>query len=369
MKECTTTDQKRYWKLVRQLNQNEVKNSQYVSPNNLTEHFKSILKSKRQLKIPQDSTKTGKLDYPFTLEELEIASKSMKPGKASGIDNLSNEMICAFFETYPNITLILFNNILDNNTAIQEWTKGIITAIHKKGSKSDPDNYRGISLLSCLGKFFTITMYNRLLEFCMKNKILSPTQLGYVPGNRTSDAHLIINNLIQKQCHLNNNRLYTCFVDFSKAFDTIPRDTLLNKLLNFGIEGKFFNIIKNMYTNDKVCIKYNSKITDYFEANLGVKQGCRLSPLLFNIYLSDLPETLDDPQHSNKTFPYPNAIFWADDIAMFSESEKGLTKMLKTLEKYCDTNELTLNTDKTKCMIFNKTGRLIRTPFYYKNIK
>lgn len=370
MEQCNVTEQKRYWKLVRQLNQNEIKTSQYVSPKNLSLHFKSILNSKRTLKIPQDSTKIGKLDYLFTSEELEKAAKSLKPGKASGIDNLSNEMIAAFFEIYPHIILTLFNNILDSNTTIHDWTKGIITAIHKKGSKSDPENYRGISLLSCLGKFFTSALYNRLLEFSIKNKILSPTQLGFVPGNRTSDAHLIIHNLIHKQCHINNGRLYTCFIDFSKAFDTIPRDTLLNKLLDFGIEGKFFNILKNIYTNDKICIKHGNKITDYFEVNLGVKQGCILSPLLFNIYLADLPKILDnDPQSINKTFPYPSTILWADDIAMFSESEEGLAKMLKTLEKYCDENELTLNTDKTKCMIFNKNGRLLRTPFYYNNVK
>ena len=156
------------------------------------------------MNIPPDSSKIGKLDHPFTSEELEKAIKSLKPNKASGIDTISNKMICAFFEICPHIILTLFNNILDRNTTIHDWTKGIITAIHKKGSKSDPENYRGISLLSCLGKLFTIAMYNRLLEFSIKNKILSPSQLGFVPGNRTSDAHLIIHNLVHKQCHVNN---------------------------------------------------------------------------------------------------------------------------------------------------------------------
>ena len=86
-------------------------------------------------------------------------------GKASGIDTISNEMISCFLELYPHIILTLFNTILDKNVTIDEWTVGIITAIHKKGSKSDPENYRGISLLSCIGKFFTSVLYNRLLEF------------------------------------------------------------------------------------------------------------------------------------------------------------------------------------------------------------
>ena len=101
-----------------------------------------------------------------------------------------------------------------------------------------------------------------------------------------------------------------------------------------------------------------------------MKQGCILSPLLFNIFLSDLPNLLDaDIQSENPTLDHPSSLFWADDIVLFSESEEGLRKMLKTMERYCEKNELTLNTDKTKCMIFNKTGKLLRTPFYYNNKK
>ena len=153
-------------------------------------------------------------------------------------------------------------------------------------------------------------------------------------------------------------------MDFSKAFDTISRDKLLRKLLDFGVDGNFFNIIKNIYTNDRVCIKHGEKITDSFGVNLGVKQGCILSPLLFNIFLSDLPRVLESAaQSSGAGAGHPSSLFWADDIVMFSESEEGLRGMLRALEKYCGENELTLNTDKTKCMIFNKGGRLIRTPF------
>ena len=72
---------------------------------------------------------------------------------------------------------------------------------------------------------------------------------------------------------------------------------------------------------------------------------------------------------TNQTLNHSSSLFWADDIVLLSESEEGLRKMLKTMEKYCEENELTLNTDKTKCIIFNKTGRLLRTPFTYNNTK
>ena len=123
-------------------------------------------------------------------------------------------------------------------------------------------------------------------------------------------------------------------------------------------------MIKNIYTHDKICIKYGESITDAIEVNMGVKQGYILSPLLFNIFLSDLPQPFDaNIKSTNPTLDHPSSLFWADDIVLFSETEEGMHRMLKTLEKYCKKNELTLNTDKTKCMIFNKGGRLIRTPF------
>ena len=288
------------------------------------------------------------------------ASLILKPGKALGIDNISNEMISCLLEIYPEVILKLFNSILNHNDIIPDWLISIIAPIYKKGSKADPSNYRGISLLSCFGKLFLSILNNRLMEFTIKNNILSKNQLGFLPGNRTSHAHIIIHNLVRKYCHKNGSRIYSCFIDFSKAFDTIPGDILLNKLLDYNIKGKFFNVIKNIYTNDKASVKIESQITESFSINQGVRQGCVLGPLLFNIFLSDLPKKLELIQgkvqlDSTKI----GSLIWADDIILLSKSEDSLAAMLKTVETYCKDNKMNINTNKTKCMIFNKTGRLI----------
>ena len=154
----------------------------------------------------------------------------------------------------------------------------------------DPSNYRGISILSCLGKLFTAILNKRLMKYAIEGGILKPEALGFVAGNRTSDAHIIIHSLIQRYCHQENRKIFSCFVDFSKAFDTIPRDLLFKKLLDYGINGKFFNNIKTMYSNDNCCIKVGNKLSESFLANQGVKQGCILSPLLFNIFIADIVE-------------------------------------------------------------------------------
>ena len=130
------------------------------------------------------------------------------------------------------------------------------------------------------------------------------------------------------------------------------------------MNGKFFNIIRNIYTSDNACVKLGNQCTETFEINKGVRQGCVLSPLLFNIFLSDLPKKLDlNEGKITLDNTEISSLVWADDMVLLADSEGGLQQMLKTLEIYCHENKLQINTDKTKCMIFNKSGRLMRRNF------
>ena len=306
----------------------------------------------------------------MTEKELEDAGGRLKLGKSVGIDNTSNEMIISLLDTHPKLILKLFNSILKSGKIIPEWLMGMIVAIYKDGPKMDTANYRGITLMSCLGKLFLSILNTRLMEFVLGRDVLTPSALGFVPGNRTSDAHIIINNLVNKVCHKEGKKLFSCFVDFRKAFDLVPRDILLKKLLKYGINGKFFNIIRNIYLNDKACVKANGLKTKPFDVNIGVRQGCVLSPLLFNIFICDLAKTLMEQSNAPEVGPvHINSLFWADDLVLFSKDEKGLQKMLDILEKYCKENELSVNTKKTKCMVFNKTGRTILRPFYLNGVQ
>lgn len=364
----TEKNQKEFWKLLKKISPNKSEFSG-ISPGVFAKHFESILSTSAETNICGDGV-TGPLDYTITHEELRNAAHILKPGKATGIDRISNEMISCLFTNYPDIIIKLLNSIMRTNDIIPEWVLGVIVPIHKKGPKNNPSNYRGITLMSCLGKLFLTVLNNRLLQYCKDNKILSDKQLGFVAGNRTSDAHIVINNLVRKYCHKNGSKIYSCFVDFSKAFDMIPRDILLTKLRKFGINGNFFNIIKGIYEKDKSCVKIGNQYTETFDVSLGVRQGCVLSPLLFNIFMADLAKELDTSegllQVKNMEI---SSIFWADDIVMFSESEDGLNTMIKILERYVIENKLKINVDKTKVMIFNKTGRLMKRIFHFDGIQ
>ena len=373
MHQTNPTDSKTFWKLLGKMTPNTHTKNKLNGNINFDEwvnHYKSIFNSGKEIQFPENPSDTGPLDYDITLEEMMNAAPILKSGKSPGPDSITYEMIFCTLQHYPKVMLHIFNKILEQGGDVPSWTFSILVPIFKKGDVDDPSNYRGISLISCLAKFFYSIMNKRLLAYSIKKCILHPSQLGFLPGNRTSDAHMILYNLISKYCHKNDKKIFGCFVDFSKAFDCIPRDILLTKLIDQGVTGKFFSILENIYKYDKACVKIDGKLSSEFKIHAGVRQGCIMSPLLFNIFLSDLPEKLHQGDKVSLSQDVTiNCLIWADDVLILSETEDGLHSSLQKLNVYCKSNGLTVNTDKTKIMIFNKTGRLIRGNYYLENEK
>ena len=330
-------------------------------------HFKNLLNNQNDsTPLPGNTKERGPLDHDITDSEIALGSYILRAGKSSGYDRISNEMISCLLEISPELFKSLFNELLQNPTVIDRWQISMITPVHKKGQKTNMDNYRGISLMSCFAKFFLSILNQRLLKFVIEKNILSRSQLGFLPGNRTSDALLILHNLIDDYCSKKKKRLYGCFVDFSKAFDSIPRKILFEKLLKYDISGKFYDCLVNIYSSDKACIKLDKNVSNSFGINQGVREGCILSPLLFNIFMADLPGNIEadinDPPFVNQNDPI-GCLVWADDLLLLSETDKGLQNMLDILNLFSISNGLKINVEKTKVMIFNKTGRHIRQRF------
>ena len=118
-------------------------------------HFKSIFQdSNNSHPFPENTKESGELDREITDEEIKIASYILRNGKAPGFDSISNEMLQCFLQVRPDILKKIFNSILSNPRIIEKWSISMINPLHKSGSKMDPDNYPGISLLSCFSKYF-----------------------------------------------------------------------------------------------------------------------------------------------------------------------------------------------------------------------
>ncbi len=235
------------------------------------------------------------------------------------------------------------------------WKENLITPIFKQGEKYNyPNNYRGITVSSNLGKLFCSIINDRLVQFIQEHKILNNCQIGFMPKPRTSDH---IYTLIQKYIkQTKQGKIFGCFIDFQKAFDSVWHNGLFLKLIQGGIGGRTYDIIKDIYNENKCCVKINDKRTDYFGQTKGVRQGCSLSPTLFNIYINELASALDKSSCPGLTLEGREikCLLYADDLLLLSPHEEGLHQSLSILEKYSNDWALPINMEKSKIMIFQK---------------
>ena len=139
-------------------------------------------------------------------------------------------------------------------------------------------------------------------------------------------------------------KLYTCFVDFQKAFDSVWHDGLFRKLENKDINGNFLKLIKSIYNNTKCAVKINNKTTNFFNYEQGVQHGNPLSPLIFNLEINDIFEVLKNYSlltlNGQQDF---NALMYADDVIIMSTTQEGLQKSLNALNDYCQQWKLNVN--------------------------
>ena len=247
-----------------------------------------------QEELDIDLTNDSILNCPITPEEIEQAVHRLKSNKSPGNDQAMNEYICSTLSIFLTFYVDFFNLIFDAGVVPEEWLTGIVKPIYKnKGDPHLPDNYRPITLLSCMGKLFTSILCERLNNFADEIELISESQTGFRKGYSTIDNMFII-YLLSKYALSNKKKLYCAFIDFKQAFDTVWRDGLWGKILKSGIDGKCVRFIQNtcMYKGIKSKVQIGHDVSDYFMCKVGVRQGENLSPFLFSIYINDLEEYL-----------------------------------------------------------------------------
>jgi len=254
----------------------------------------------------------------------------------------------------------LFNCVLNSGYYPEKWTEGIIVPLHKKGSKEDVNNYRGITLVSCLSKLFTTVLNNRIENICYENNTISDAQFGFRKGRSTTDAIFILHSLVQNFL-FENKRLYVIFVDMMKCFDTIYRNALWLKMYKCGIQGKILRIVRDMYQKVKSCVKSLSSYSDYFSYAVGLRQGEVMSPLLFSLFVEDLELFLQNDLQSGLNIDDIVLILllFADDMAIVGKTPDEIQNHLDNLYYYCNLWGLKVNTEKTKITVFRKRGGLL----------
>lgn len=185
----------------------------------------------------------SELDVVISVQEIHKAVKELKLCKSGGPDLFLNDFFKFGSNVYISYMQKLFNVILDTGYFPASWVEGFIVPLHKTGNVNDVNNYRGVTLLSCLGKIFTRILNNRLTYWAEEYYVYIEAQAGYRSGMSTIDNIFVLHGLIT---HILNKgkKLYCAFVDFKKAFDFVVRDIIwINTLVISTGEDVFLSLV------------------------------------------------------------------------------------------------------------------------------
>ena len=262
--------------------------------------------------------------------------------------------------------LKLINAIFSSAIYPKPWTINYLKPIYKKGETDDPGNYRGLAIGSALSKLYSFILLQRLEQTVQEKDTLTANQIGFRKGYRTSDHIYLLKTLVTKSIK-QKKKLYGAFIDFKKAYDTVNRSTLLNTLSKIGIGKHLMANLCSLYGDVNYSIRLGDHILDPISSNLGLKQGCPLSPLLFNIYINNIAEYLNSKPEKNLIIQDTliNHFLYADDLVLLSETKEGLQDQLNRLNKFAKDKDLTVNTKKSMVMIFNKAGKRLKEQITY----
>ena len=358
-----------YWQLLDKLDSNTNTGKSNLTADEFYGYFKS-LNNPEDVSIQADDdiyeylnenlnndTMFEELNNTLDVDEVKNAIRELKTGKAAGHDLIINGIYINAFEVLAPVLTCLLIMFFKMVIFFSVWTNGIIVPLHKKGSLNNVDNYRGITLLSTLGKLFTRVLNNRPMFWADSHNMLIDAQAGFRKGRLTVDNTFILYNIVNV-CLNPNQRLYCSFIYFRKAFDYVDRDCLWYKMILKGIRGKMFNIIHSMYQNVKSQVRVNGVLSEQFDCHLGVRQGESLSPFLFSLFVNDMEQELKDKGVNGISIDDLKLylLLYVDDSVIFSSTREGLQMGLDVLHDYCTKWRLIINTDKTKVMVFRNSG-------------
>ena len=263
------------------------------------------------------------------------------------------------YEIAP-VLVRLFNLCMDNGTFPDSLKIASIIPLHKGGQKTVPTNYRPISLLPIFAKLFEKIIKHRLVEHLDKYNLITDNQFGFRKNRSTELAVTNIHNALLG--NLDNNKLTcTIFLDLAKAFDSVDHNILIKKLDKYGIRNKPLQLIKSYLTDRQHLTKINDIKSDMKVINIGVPQGSVLGPLLFLLFINDLPLITDF-----------NVKLFADDtfLSLVGDDFKTLrskaNRELRKVSYWFSANRLTLNVAKSKFMIIKRGNKKPNENFVLK---
>ena len=288
------------------------------------------------------------------IKEVKNAIDMLKNDKKEENGLNSNHLKHASDRLVVIITL-LFNCMLSHGMAPDELLLGTMIPLIKnsRGKKHCSDNYRALTIGTGLSKLLDVVIRNKQTD-ALKT---SDLQFGFKEKSSTSMCTFAVVETIEYYKSSGSN-VHVLLLDASKAFDRVNYIKLFEKMLKKGMCPLTVRLLLNMYTEQKLQVKWNKLLTDKFNVTNGVRQGGVLSPLFYSIYVDDLLEKLkENGIGCHIGHHYVGVFGYADDIILLCPSVTGLIKMIKICEEYANEHDILFNGKKSKYLVFGKAGR------------
>ena len=316
---------------------------------------KSLSKSTQDSSVNspcQSARKNSASLYNIALNRdlLKSSLRCLKPGKASGPDDISSKELYLIGDAFLDCFMPLAQRSILECKLPSQWKQAQVKCLHKKGNTLDCENYRPISLLSIPGKLLENVVSQQLDNFLYSNNLISLNQWGFRKG---SSPELLLLSVTERwRLALDeSNIIGVVFIDFRKAFDCVNHTVLMDKLHSIGISGSFYDWLLNYLDNRKQFVTVNGSNSELLEIDTGVPQGSLLGPRLYSIYSNDLPGATTNA----------SVEMFADDTTVFcigntvDEVLFKIQKAIVDLNKWAKDNFMTIHPAKSELMLLSKS--------------
>lgn len=296
-------------------------------------------------------------------EIVEYLRKSARR-KSPGLDGITNEFLRAAlfeFDSTKGASSALLKCLCDllnyawkNSVVFEEWKNAVVVPVPKKGDLTVMDNYRGIALMPSTLKVINTILSDRIMRKVRQYRLLNPGQCGFVSKEEAVGQAAALMELADSR-RIRGLDTYILYVDFAKAYDSVPHGALLMKLEKFGISGRALMWIRGLYADAKICCRRSDGgFSESYSYDRGVRQGDPLSSILFDIFIDDLiNDTMKGVELVGNEFDEPirvPSMLFADDVALIAPTEKRMKQLANTLSTWSNENGMKVNISKCGLM-------------------
>jgi len=284
------------------------------------------------------------LKFTINKEAVHKVLKNVKIDKSPGLDGIHPRLLSEMAETLSTPLTQVFQTSLDTGELPRQWKDAVVSPIFKKGSRKLPQNYRPVSLTSIVCKLLERLVVNQIIQHLEENQLKSKEQHGFTKGKSTVTNLLEALN-VWTESLMHGTPVDILYLDYAKAFDTVPHERLLRQISSFGIKNKALSWVRAFLTGRRQKVRVNSETSTWKTVDSGVPQGSVLGPTLFAMFVADVPGEVSSP-----------VSLFADDTKMYESLNKEnssdeLNSNLSKLQKWSERMQMMFHPD--KCIVMH----------------